>query len=193
MKRIKKVKKFYPNCNIELTCLLDFDDDFGEKTEHTESLLIDYSWMKKIRPYARSITKLTLKATHEDVSAFSNFLTFENLDSLDLDLKETREHAGIEFVGAEFWKKFPNLKSLRIKSYGFECISTSLYCFSFARLIFPCYFCSQLLNLSTRFVQNAEIWNVLCMMAKVFLITKSPTSTQECHLQMKRDFQRLPI
>ena len=119
-----KVKTFFPNCNIEFKCLLDKHDNFGRarKATRTKVQLERYTWMEKFRPHAKSITKLTLRATHNSNSAFSNFLFFENLESLDLDLTGTEnfpdneDDSDIEQVEAEFWEKFPKLKSLRINS-----------------------------------------------------------------------------
>ena len=124
LEMINKVKKIFPKFNIELTCLLDKHDHFGitRKATRTKLQLEQYTWMEKFRPHAKSITKLTLKATHNSISAFSNFILFENLESLDLDLAGTEnfldneEDSDIEQVEAEFWEKFPKLKSLRINS-----------------------------------------------------------------------------
>ena len=134
LKRIRKVKKFYPNCNIELKCLLDVNDNFGKrKPMRTRIDLKRYTWMKKFQPYAKSITKLTLMATHRFNENFSNFLYFDNLESLDIDLTGIDgEFVGdIQEVEAEFWGKFPRLKSLRINSnYGNEeCVSKAIIFF----------------------------------------------------------------
>ena len=122
LKMINKVKTFFPDCNIEFKCLLDKHDNFGKarKTTRTKVQLERYTWMEKFRPHAKSITKLTLKATHNSISAFSNFILFKNLESLDLDLAGidygSDEDSDIEQVEEEFWENFPKLKSLRINS-----------------------------------------------------------------------------
>ena len=114
LKKIEKVKKVYPNCNILLNCLL--------KDESEGDILPGYSWMKKFLPYDSSITVLTLRLEHnwQDTSDFLDFIFLENLETLDLDVSLTDHHGGggpsIQDVEAEFWKKFPNLKSLKIKT-----------------------------------------------------------------------------
>lgn len=113
LEKIEKVKKVYPNCNILLNCLL--------KDESEGDILPGYSWMKKFLPYDSSITKLTLRLEHnwQDTSDFLDFIFLENLESLDLDVSLTDYRIGsksIQDVEAEFWKKFPNLKSLRVKT-----------------------------------------------------------------------------
>ena len=133
LKKIRKVKKIYPNCKIELKCLLDANDNFGDsrrKSIHTKVQLKRYTWMKNFRPYAKSITKLTLMANHRFNRNFSNFIRLNNLESLDIDLTGIDwEFVGdIQEVEADFWGKFPKLKSLRINSnYGEEdCVSKCL-------------------------------------------------------------------
>ena len=117
LEKIEKVKKVYPNCNIKLICLL--------ADEYDEHILPGYSWMKKFLPYDSSITELNLRWKHNwlDASDFLDFIFLENLESLDLDVSLTDKNDGpsIQDVEAEFWKKFPNLKSLKIKSKYQEC------------------------------------------------------------------------
>ena len=132
LKKIRKVKKIYPNCKIELKCLLDANDNFGDnkrKSIQTRIELKRYTWMKKFRPYAKSITKLTLMATHLFNRNLSHFLYFENLESLDIDFTVIDEDIvpDIQEAEANFWGKFPKLKSLRINAnYGEEdCVSES--------------------------------------------------------------------
>ena len=120
LKKMKKVKKVYPNCNFELECalyepLFQLDTD-GDPEEIRHTLLIGFSWMKKFLPYASSLTKLKLavKAKFED---YSDFIFLQNLECLDLDVSMEASAGGdIHKLGAEFWSNFPILKSLRIKT-----------------------------------------------------------------------------
>ena len=69
-------------------------------------------------------------ANHRFNRNFSNFIRLNNLESLDIDLTGIDwEFVGdIQEVEADFWGKFPKLKSLRINSnYGEEdCVSKCL-------------------------------------------------------------------
>ena len=122
LKKIEQVKKVYPNCKIEFTC--KFDDDDVHNYRH----VMNYSWMASLLPYDSSITKLALKLGFHKIVDFENFIFMENLESLDLDVSNSDQIFGmssIQDVEAKFWDKFPNLKSLKIKSkYFYDCVST---------------------------------------------------------------------
>ena len=128
LKKMEKIKKFYPNCNFELECALyeplqlETDHD-GEELRHT--LLIGFSWMKKFLPYASSLTKLTL-AVNAKFEDYSDFILLQNLEYLDLDVSMEASAGGdIHKLEAEFWSNFPILKSLKIKTkFDYEtCVS----------------------------------------------------------------------
>ena len=153
LKKIEKVKKVYPNCKIELACdelILESilmvpsedenedeedDYDYDEHEAYEEHLgkpyLSGFSWMKEFLPYATSITKLTLAVTVKSAADFKDFIVLENLECLELDLYEKNpSELSIPKIlknGSKFWSKFPNLKSLIIKSnHSWSCVSTFL-------------------------------------------------------------------
>ena len=115
LEKIEKVKKVYPNCSIELRCAFF-------KPWPYDKPRIGYSWMKEFLPYDSSITKLTtwrLEHNWQNTSDFLDFIFLENLESLDLDVSLTDHQfksKSIQDVEADFWKNFPKLKSLRIKT-----------------------------------------------------------------------------
>ena len=129
LKKMEKIKKFYPNCNFELVCTLYeplFQIDAEREAEEIRhTLLIGYSWMKKFLPYASSLTKLTL-AVNAKFEDYSDFILLQNLEYLDLDVSMEASAGGdIHKLGAEFWSNFPILKSLKIKTkFDYEtCVS----------------------------------------------------------------------
>ena len=120
VKKMEKIKKFYPNCNFELTCPMyapqNIHYDQDEPKEYRETVLIGFSWMKTLLPHASSITKLTL-AVDSELDDYSDFISLQNLESLDLDISMAHSSGDcIHNLKAEFWSNFPILKSLRIKT-----------------------------------------------------------------------------
>ena len=128
LEKIEQVKNIYPNCNIELTCKIENEDDvdYSYFRRHHKDVL-NYSWVKRLQPYDSSITKLTLGLRFNNDDDFSNLFFMENLESLDLDTSfsdQVYSTRSIQDVKAEFWDNFPNLKSLKIKSlYISNCVS----------------------------------------------------------------------
>ena len=128
LEKIEKVKNIYPNCNIELTCKLEYEDgvDYLDFRKH-DKYVLHYAWLKQLQPYDSSITKLTLGLRFNDADDFSYLFFMENLESLDLDTSfsdQVYSTSSIQDVKAEFWDNFPNLKSLNIKSlYYSNCVS----------------------------------------------------------------------
>ena len=108
--RVEKVLRIYPQCKVELYHEAMFL--FNE--------IIGYSWMINFSPFAASITKMTLNITHRVLRNFSDFIVLKNLEYLDITIKPRNVDAvdaGVTFVPqdlkAEFWNKFPKLKSLK--------------------------------------------------------------------------------
>ena len=128
LEKIEQVKNIYPNCNIELTCKIENEDDvdYSYFRRHHKDVL-NYSWVKRLQPYDSSITKLTLGLRFNNDDDFSNLFFMENLESLDLDTSfsdQVYSTRSIQDVKAEFWDNFPNLKSLKINSsYFSNCVS----------------------------------------------------------------------
>ena len=121
--RVKKVLKIYPQCEIEL---------YHKAKAKNGTLINDifgYSWMSCFSPFASSITKMTLDATHECLKDFSDFIVFENLEYLDLTISAPDplgegELVGPLDLGAEFWNNFPKLKFLTFKSWDTQLYHT---------------------------------------------------------------------
>ena len=111
--RVEKVLKIYPQCKIELHFeTMSSNDPLWSYVVYD---LIGYSWMSNFSPFATSITKMTLSVIHYDLKDFSDFIVLENLEYLDLTILPhfmIREPFKPQDLKAEFWKKFPKLKSL---------------------------------------------------------------------------------
>ena len=133
VKKMEKIKKFYPNCNFELTCPMyapqNIHYDQDEPKEYRETVLIGFSWMKTLLPHASSISKLTL-AVDSEFDDYSDFIFLQNLECLDLDISMAYSSGDcIHSLEAEFWGNFPILKSLRIKTKWYNdetCVSIHL-------------------------------------------------------------------
>ena len=108
--RVKKVLEIYPKCGIELTYKIPY-----KRSEW----IWGYRWMSAFKPFATSITKMSLQIQHHEWTDgcvyFEHFIYLENLESLDFDTSRAdKEFVCLPNAEDEFWDNFPKLKSLRL-------------------------------------------------------------------------------
>ena len=105
--RVKKVLKIYPQCKIELY----HSNPAG--FIRLVNIIQGFSWMNNFRPFAISITKMTLRVAHNYLKDFSDIIMLQNLEYPDMTIQHSGEPFVPQDLKAEFWNKFPKLKSLK--------------------------------------------------------------------------------